>query len=106
MTHIENSDRGITLSKSLAWSMLAFVAGGGFWVGVTLSNLTSQSQNTAEAVVGLQTTLANERAARASLASRIESLERGAARDDQRLQNIEAGVSRITAWIDRQEVQR
>ena len=103
MTHIENSDRGITLSKSLAWSVLAFVAGGGFWVGVTLSDLTSQSKTTADAVAGLERTLSSERQARASLASRIERLERGAARDDQRLMNIEAGVARITAWIDRQE---
>ena len=61
MTHIENSDRGITLSKSLAWTVLVFVAGGGFWVGVALSDLTSQSKTTADAVSGLQQTLGDER---------------------------------------------
>lgn len=103
MSHIENSDRGITLSKTLAWGILVFLVTTTWYAATTLNSLSNQSQTTASAVEGLQSTLSSERAARNALASRVETLERGEARNDQRLINIEAGVSRMLSWIDRQE---
>jgi hypothetical protein len=38
---IENSDRGITLNKSLAWTISVTFLAGAFWVGVQVTNATN-----------------------------------------------------------------
>lgn len=40
MTMIENGDRGITLAKPLAWTILVAMLLGGIWVGSQIGTLT------------------------------------------------------------------
>jgi hypothetical protein len=39
---IENSDRGITLAKPLAWSIFIAIIGGGIWVGQQTGSVQSE----------------------------------------------------------------
>lgn len=68
---IENSDRGITLNKGLAWTMACGMVGAGLWVGIQLASVTTgmdqMSRNSADAT-----------AARLSLEVRIRALENSA----------------------------
>ena len=90
--HIENSDRGITLNKSLAWSIVVALVGGGFWVGVQLTGLNA-------AIVNLGSERGSERVVTdqyrsqvngdlRALGERTRSIENNAARDDARLLEI------------------
>ena len=45
--HIENSDRGITLNKSLAWTMAGGLVGMGLYVGLTIATLSTKVDNLA-----------------------------------------------------------
>jgi hypothetical protein len=84
---IENSERGITLNKNLAWGILVTIAGGGFWVGVEVTQLSS-------GVAVLGDRQVEDRADIAENARAITSLRSSNARIDQRLANIETSASR------------
>jgi glucose-6-phosphate-specific signal transduction histidine kinase len=94
---IENSDRGITLNKSLAWTILAALVGGGFWMGV-------QMTETREGVRSLEARQAEDRAAIRANAVEINALARSNARIDQRLLTIEQSARRTEESV--QEVLR
>ncbi len=40
---IENSDRGITLNKSLAWIVACGLVGAGLWVGIQVATLRGEA---------------------------------------------------------------
>ena len=44
MTMIENSNRGITLNKSLAWTVACGLVGAGLWVGIQVATLRGKPQ--------------------------------------------------------------
>ena len=46
---IENSERGITINKALAWTMLVSVAGLIWWGGGTLATLQSAAERASSA---------------------------------------------------------
>ena len=66
--HIENSDRGITLNKSLAWAMVVGLITGSLWLGSSMGDISGRME---------QFTKASDDAiaARASLEIRIRTLE-------------------------------
>jgi len=108
MTHIENSDRGITLSKTLAWVMLIGLLTAGISFGTTMGALTgqisvlqAQLQGTAATLTEVRAGLEQSRQERERLAVRIGAIERNEARVDQRLANIEGGVARSEAGLAR-----
>lgn len=72
---IENSDRGITLNKSLAWTMLVSLAALIWWGGTTLANLQS-------ATVMLTAALGENKVAIVAVEQRVRSLENTQTRVD------------------------
>jgi len=71
---IENSDRGITMNKSLAWTVLTALVAGGFWVG--------------SSVTALQSTSGDNKTLSRSNEIRIRSLESSGSRQDAMLSNL------------------
>ncbi len=84
---IENSERGITLNKSLAWTILTGVLAGGIWIGV-------QVTGAKEGIIALESRQTEDRADIRSNTSAINTLRQSNARIDQRLTNIEGAASR------------
>jgi hypothetical protein len=91
--HIENSDRGITLSKSLAWTLIVGLVGGGFWVGSSLSGLQS-TVNT------LSTSFSEIKAVNAAQTARVTALERAQSRDAARMAELGRVLERIDDKLD------
>ncbi|MHA7852186.1 hypothetical protein [Roseovarius sp.] len=89
---IESSERGITLNKNLAWGILVTIAGGGFWVGVQVTELAS-------GVATLGDRQVEDRADIAENARAIQALRSSNARIDQRLANIETSASRTAESV-------
>lgn len=94
---IENSDRGITLNKSLAWAILAAVAGGGLWVGTQVATLST-------GIESLSDRQGEDRRSIRANAEAIGALRSSNARIDQRLLNIEQSSSRTESSV--QEILR
>lgn len=90
---IENSERGVTLNKSLAWSVLVGVLGGGIWIGVQVTD----AKTGIETLAGRQI---EDRAAIRRNTEAVSSLQSSNARIDQRLLNIEQGQSRTEDKVD------
>lgn len=68
---IENSDRGITLAKPLAWSMLGSIIAVVWFGGSTVANLSQSTQ-------AVTTALSNVQAANVQIEARVRSLENNA----------------------------
>lgn len=106
MTHIEQDQQGITISKTLAWTMLVSLLGGGLAAGFTLAELNSKTSATAIAVTELKSSIrtdldrmevaiAAERARRDEMAARLNSVERSAAGEVARASAIAAEVKHV-----------
>lgn len=80
--HIEQSDRGITINKSLAWTMVAGLLGAGVWLGANMTE-------TQEAVSTISDRQAEDRVDIRNNARAINELRNSNARIDERLINIE-----------------
>jgi hypothetical protein len=87
---IENSDRGITLNKSLAWTMATGLILVGLWVGIQVTELKS-------AVQELGVRQSEDRSEIRANAAAIVQIQRTEARVDQRLLTIEQSVARTEA---------
>jgi hypothetical protein len=94
---IENSDRGITLAKPLAWTILCALLGGGFWMGTQLTE-------TREGVRVLEARQTEDREAIRSNAIQINGLSRSGVRVDERLLSIEQATNRAEQSALRAEV--
>ena len=84
---IENSDRGITINKSLAWTMLVGILTGGVWLGINLTE-------TKEGIGTLQVRQAEDRQSIRQNRSAINGLRNSNARIDERLRGIEQSLER------------
>lgn len=89
---IENSERGITLNKSLAWSILVAVVAGGIWIGTVVTDAKKGIENLGQRQVEDRADISANRDA-------ISRLWSSNARIDQRLLNIESGVERTEKSI-------
>lgn len=96
---IENSDRGITLNKSLAWTVASVLVGAGLWVGVQVATLT-------EGVQGLRRDMSAISQTQTEQGARIRSNETGIARQDERMALILSTLGRIDSRLERMERQR
>ena len=87
---IENSDRGITRNKALAWTMLVGLLSGGVWVGSTLAELSG-------AISGLRDSQSTYRAATEDrigrFDDRLRSVESGRAGDSAELAGLRRDLS-------------
>lgn len=95
MTMIENSDRGLTIAKPLAWSILVALVGGGIWVGSQIGVL-AEVQRQVDANRGQ---IAELRAIQAAAAV-------DGARSAEKVSAILDGVRRIEVRLDRLEQER
>lgn len=89
---IENSDRGITLNKSLAWTVLVGVLSGGVWVGI-------QVNSARQGVDALTTRQQEDRLDIRKNTSDITAIRSNNARLDQRLTGIEQSARRTEETV-------
>lgn len=89
---IENSDRGITINKALAWTMLVGILGGGYWVGTMIATAT-------EGISTLEIRQTEDRAAIRENMRAINDLRSSNARVDERLTGIEQSAQRTEATV-------
>jgi len=90
MTMIENSDRGITLNKGLAWTVGTGLIGAGLYVGLTIANLTSAMDNQNDQI-------SEARDSRANIEVRVRALENGAAGTAVQFRNLSSGLEEVKA---------
>lgn len=65
---IENSERGLTITKSLAWTIITAMAVGGFWFGAQITTI----KGDLDALNGVNSTAT---AARADIEARLRVVE-------------------------------
>ena len=103
MTVIENSDRGITLNKTLAWTVLVGLLGAGVLVGTQTATLTSgivALQGDLDAAIQTQATEVGKRERLADrITDRVRALEiRGSARDTA-FSNLSTKMQEVTRQL-------
>lgn len=79
---IENSDRGLTINKSLAWTIVSALVLAGVWVGIQTATMASGIEDLKEDLDKAVVQAATEADKRDRLAARVRALEaKSAARD-------------------------
>jgi hypothetical protein len=81
---IENNERGITINKALAWSMLVSVAELIWWGGGTLASLKGAADRLTFALTETCKMIVAESARSAQREARVRTLENSATRQDAR----------------------
>ena len=94
--HIENADRGITLSKSLAWTILAGLITGGMWLGGEIASAR-------RSIDDLKSDLAQFEIRQTELADRMRKVERQEAADLERMTAITTLLTRIDQRLETME---
>ena len=89
---IENSERGITLNKSLAWTILVAVLSGGIWIGVQITAAK-------EGITTLSNRQDEDRQSIRDNSSAINVLRSSNARIDERLIGIESTAQRTETSV-------
>lgn len=85
---IENSDRGITLNKGLAWTVGSGLIGAGLYVGLNIAGLTT--------ALGAQNDqILEARQSRIGIEMRVRALENSAAGTAVQFQNLSAGLDEV-----------
>ena len=90
MTMIENSDRGITLNKGLAWTILMALVSGVWWGGATITRLQSDVQSLTAAV-------SERRSENGGLEGRVRALESGSSRAGAQLEALSRSMDEMRA---------
>jgi hypothetical protein len=85
---IENADRGITINKQLAWTMLTAIVVLVFWGGSTVAGLQSATQ-------GLTATLNENKGLVAAVEGRVRVLENGQSRSDAQFSAMREALTEI-----------
>lgn len=93
---IENSDRGITLNKGLAWTLLVGLLSGGYWVGTTISDMSGSLRSTGAVLERLSLEGGDRE-------RRIRTLENSLSRSDERQNANAALLNRIDSRLERLE---
>ncbi|QBX35023.1 hypothetical protein E4191_10115 [Paracoccus liaowanqingii] len=92
---IDNTDRGITVNKALAWTMLVSVTGLIWWGGGTLASLQGATERLTAALMETREVIVADRASSAQLEARIRALENSAARQDVRFDALSASINEL-----------
>lgn len=96
---IENSDRGITLAKPLAWTILVTIIGATYYLGIMVGNLSTQQEQLItefrqeEDQTSDRFTITNTRVA--ELAGRLRTIESLSERLSANIDNIEVAIQNI-----------
>lgn len=100
---IENSDRGITLNKSLAWTVACGLVGAGLWVGGQVATLRGETKSLADAVNAMRVDMTASESRQNALAVRVSANEMNLARQDERLALILSTLNKIDNRLERME---
>ena len=92
---IENNERGITITKALAWTMLVSVAGLIWWGGGTLASLQGAADRLTSALTETREMIMAERASSAQLEARVRVLENSATRQDTRFDALSLSINEL-----------
>ena len=103
MAMIENSDRGITLNKSLAWTVACGLVGVGLWVGMEVATLRGETAGLSQTINGLRVDLTTSEARQTALTVRVRANETSLARQDERLSLILSTLNKIDNRLERME---
>ena len=91
----EHNDRGITINKALAWTMLVSVTGLVWWVGGTLASLQGAADRQTSALMETREMIVAERASSAQLEARVRTLENSATRQDVRIHALSVSINAL-----------
>ena len=94
-TMIESTERGITINKALAWTMLVSVAGLIWWGGGTLASLQNAADRLTVALTETREMIMAERASSAQLEARVRVLENSATRQDVRFDALSLSINEL-----------
>ena len=92
---IENNERGITMNKALAWTMLVSVTGLIWWGGGTLASLPGAADRLTSALTETREMIVAERASSAQLETRVRTLENSATRQDVRFDSLSVSINEL-----------
>ena len=92
---IENNERGITINKALAWTMLVTVTGLIWWGGGTLASLQGAADRLTSALTDTREMIMAERASSAQLEARVRVLENSATRQDVRFDALSLSINEL-----------
>lgn len=103
MAMIENSNRGITMNKSLAWTVACGLVGAGLWVGIQVATLRGETAGLSRTINALRTDLTASEARQVTLTARVRTNETALARQDERLSLILSTPNKIDNRLERME---
>lgn len=92
---IETSDRGITLNKSLAWTMLSALAVLIWWGGSTVSKMDFTIGSLVKSTDTTAKSIAEERLASQALEARVRLLENSSTRQDARFESLYQSLEEV-----------
>ena len=96
---IENSDRGITMNKQLAWAIATSLSIGGFWIGTTVMGLqvtTARfSADLVDSRAAISADIATEKQAAMVLEARVRTLEVSTTRQDARYDALSRSLDEL-----------
>jgi cell shape-determining protein MreC len=85
---IENSDRGITMAKPLAWSILCGIVAVVYFGGSTVTSLSQSTQAVTASLSAMQ-------AASVQVEGRVRALENNASRQDARFEALKQSLDEV-----------
>ena len=88
----ETTERGISINKALAWTMLVSVTGLIWWGGGTLASMQGAADRLTSALTETREMIVAERANSAQLEARVRALENSATRQDTRFDALALSI--------------
>lgn len=99
MTMIENSDRGLTINKGLAWTMVSGLVVAGIWVGVQTATLSSGIKTLQDDLTDAIQSQEIEGNRRDALAARVRTLETKSAARDASFQHLGSSLQEMKSQL-------
>jgi hypothetical protein len=96
---IENSDRGITLNKGLAWTLASGLLLGGLWVGTTVAELKGATGALTSTLADLKSQIRDGESADTAFEGRVRALENTVTRADARFDALSRSLDEVKATL-------
>jgi len=92
---IENTDRGITLNKTLAWTMLVALVSLVWFGGTTVASLKASTDNLAASITEARQTATTDRQAAVRIEARVRALETNASRTGAEFEALRQSLNEV-----------
>lgn len=92
---IENSDRGITINKPLAWSILVAIVAAVWFGGTTVASLQTSAERLGDDIALNRNAMVTDRASAAAIEGRVRALENASSRQDARFDALSRDLDEI-----------